>query len=397
MLGNGPRGCLGGDTGRDWDPMTGHGHCRVVLLLLLLCILQVAEALLGDCPGCQRPAPPKCCPPTCPRCLPLSKRHDPALFSDARSASLPVSIARPKRMRRSSRMEKNGRVGGGLPSRIPLLDEQDFYRIDDWAVPREECEGPDCACANCVCCFTETVLLATTTTCTATVTSTTITTSTFTSTFLQSDFVTLTNKIKFIVTNNLQFISTLSRTATATQAILLTFSRLTTVTSITKMYLSMTTELGAVGTVYSSLSGGPTVTLFTGETTVQSSVALSVYEPYIIEVTSLVPTLSISSLRTIPLFGCYRPVTFSPNGTLTLTSTRTPPATLLLTPQATFIDASTRVQSTNTLTETLTRCLEEPVTTVKYTPTRTIVAETVTPSCSMAPGDLGCPVCVVAI
>lgn len=371
------------------------GHGKMLLAYFIIAnITGLSQALLGDCPGCRRPAPPKCCPPTCPRCLPISKRHRPDLFRDPRSDSLPVSIR--QRNRLSGPIAKHSAQKSSVAKRAPLLDEQDFYRIDDWAVPREECAGPDCACADCVCCFTETKLFATTTTCTATETSTTFLTSTFTSTFLWTALTTVTNKIKFIVTNNLEFISTISEIVTASEPVRLTFNQLSTFTSVTQMYMSITTELGAIGTVYSSLPNGPTVTIGTGSTTISSSVALSVYEPYIILVTSFRPTTSEISLRTIPVFGCQRLVTFSLNDTLSLTGTLTPPVTALTTPLATYIDASTWVTSTSTLTETFTKCPEEPITTVRYTPTRTIVAETVTPVCS-APADIGCPVCVAAI
>lgn len=356
------------------------------IIAVLSTIIQAqALAALGLAVGCRKPAPPKCCPPTCPRCLPVDKRHRPEFRY--RSGSLPVSVKRP--LNPLSKI-KSERKSGSLRTQKKLLDENDFYKIDDWAIPREECVGPNCACANCVCCFTETLVFSTTTTCTATTFSTTFQTSTFTSFFPLTTFISKTNYINFTLTNSVQFISTVSFFATESQAISLTISTIATVTSAIINYLTIATDVGAIRTVFSSFSNGPTVTVTSPAIIQTSSIEVSLFTPRFVHSTASIVGSSTTSVVTFAIFKCKKPVTFSVEDTLTVTPIEF--QTAFSTPVFTFTEASATVTGTTTETSTLSKCTG--IETIKYTPTRTFLADTIVPEKSPFI-EPGCAVCAI--
>lgn len=358
---------------------------------LLVLLAMLATLVRGACPadncsgvGCRKPAPPPCCPGTCPRCLPVGQRRG-AGFRN-RSASLPVSIRRddrclrnrPRRTRTSPLERRAGRV---------LLDEQDFYRLDGWAVPAGECTGPDCACANCVCCFTETLLFSVTETCSVTEVATTFETSTFTSLFGLTAFASVTNTIIFTVTNALEYISTVVFETTDTRnPLTLLFTQPQTVSVIQTLFLATLTERGIVGTALSFFN--TTVTIFVPfTTTATASLAVSLATPFTVSSTRSLATATSTDLISYEIFKCARTLTATVDASATVTPTI--PVTETLTPTATWVDFTVTTTGFSTGTLTATRCTG--FTTVRFTPVRTIkVLATPVPTADPFP-PLRCP------
>ncbi len=328
------------------------GICWIALLFEESCVN-------GDFVGCRKPAPPPCCPSTCPRCIPVSKRNRPEI---GRRESLPVSIHR-----RNQKLRKANR----LPGQAKLLDEQDFWRVEDWTIPKGPCNGPDCACANCVCCYTETVLYSTTTTCTATKTTTVFSTSTFTSFFGLTSLISSTNYIRFTVTDSFEYINTLTITVTdeshPIQAIL---QATETDILLQTLHLKTETSFGAVGIAYATLPGGPTVTR-TRLTTITSFITSSIASPYTVQGTLTIETGTTASLITYSIFKCNPYETFTVSDILTVTPIST--QTFYETPLDTFVDFTATRTSTETGTMTMTKCTG--CTTVKYTPVKTFTTD----------------------
>ena len=170
---------------------------RIILLLILLlaCIFQANgsnEIEKCGCIGCCKPAPPVCCDPACPKCLiPARKDLDgltkpkypefiglppgcdapfPLYISDTDSATatvptLPTNC--PIRYGYPPFVNFHANQQGNDNEQI-YLKERAFERAYRYPIPDESCRGPNCPCASCVCCFTETIQCRSTTTCTLT-------------------------------------------------------------------------------------------------------------------------------------------------------------------------------------------------------------------------------------
>lgn len=283
---------------------------------------------------------------------------------------------------------------------VLLMDDAEFYLGPAWE-PLPVCEeGSDCPCYNCQCCYTETVLCTVQDYCEATVTETSTLIRTFTSTKYFSVLATVTASLFFTVTDTLEFRSTDTSTTTLLEPTTFTSLNTTEVTSVSVLYVRTETvrELSIDNTITLTASTLPTVTVrqdiitiipiattfFGGSTTLPGTVTRLETE----SVPSYLPFTVLGKART---FSSTQTATWYFSSTLRPITEYSTPGTPVATTQVTTTQEST-------LTQTLTKCKKEAETTVRFTPTKTLLRTigTATPepvSCcdKDAPYDIACP------
>lgn len=361
----------------------------ILWLLFLYSINEIIAEYNGNCVGCRKPAPPPCCPPTCPRCLPINQRTKPRAQPDT-GEDVQIIDAEGKRSgwdhgKLIGRPERSLRPHG-IIQQPRLLDDQDFYRNDLWTIPDGNCDGRDCPCANCVCCYTETYLCTTTVTCEVTATSTTTLTNSYTTFDVFSIIESVTNKIHFFVSN--PFVFTTTETITVTnetpQTVSITVSRLKT--SISIFYFGTSTAIGILGTITKSAPGGPTVTVIERET----KTVATIFVPTIVtqNETSLDASTTSTVVDSFTLFKCRKTAshTVKKSRRVTPTLDSTIPYTVIGT--AKIVEMTTETVVTEVFL-TASKCKSKLVHTARYTPTVTIVESSGTP---LPTRDECCPV-----